>query len=340
VQYVLRFTDCDFICRFDLFETDTAQHKAESALFTSAGDIDYRNLWSDLRITSEEIHRGVLKSKTLENLQEFVTDSPKLALVLSKLIKSGKKLFLLTNSPWFYTNGILTWMLREKKNVEEFPNWWDFFSVVIVDAQKPNFFLLKNEFREIEKTTGTPKLGKVTTLTKGKIYCCGNLDNLEKMSEIVAGNSVLYVGDHIFSDVLISKKRHAWRTLLIIPELEYELQKRKLTAPDFARLIQLETQLCTIFAQLPPDATDVPETVQELKKTYKMCTAELDKVYNKFFGSMLRCKLSQSFFAMQVSRYADLYTTNIFNLLNYSMVNIFLPQFFCHCPMNRNCTIK
>lgn len=40
---------------------------------------------------------------------------------------------------------------------------------------------------------------------------------MEKMCSIGAGNEVLYVGDHIFSDVLISKKRHGWRTLLIIP---------------------------------------------------------------------------------------------------------------------------
>ncbi len=34
---------------------------------------------------------------------------------------------------------------------------------------------------------------------------------------------VLYVGDHIFGDVLKSKKLRGWRTFLIIPELSDEL---------------------------------------------------------------------------------------------------------------------
>ena len=34
---------------------------------------------------------------------------------------------------------------------------------------------------------------------------------------------VLYVGDHIFGDVLKSKKLRGWRTFLIIPELNDEL---------------------------------------------------------------------------------------------------------------------
>jgi len=69
------------------------------------------------------------------------------------------------------------------------------------------FFLGKNEFREVEKT-GIQKLGRVTQLSKGKIYSNGNLDFLEKSCGIKAGNSVLYVGDHIFSDVMISKKKN------------------------------------------------------------------------------------------------------------------------------------
>ena len=34
---------------------------------------------------------------------------------------------------------------------------------------------------------------------------------------------MLYVGDHIFGDVLKSKKLRGWRTFLIIPELNDEL---------------------------------------------------------------------------------------------------------------------
>ncbi len=35
---------------------------------------------------------------------------------------------------------------------------------------------------------------------------------------------MLYVGDHIFSDVVVSKQRHFWRTLLVVRELEKEVR--------------------------------------------------------------------------------------------------------------------
>lgn len=37
------------------------------------------------------------------------------------------------------------------------------------------------------------------------------------------GKDVLYIGDHIFGDVLKSKKLRGWRTFLMIPELAQEL---------------------------------------------------------------------------------------------------------------------
>ena len=35
---------------------------------------------------------------------------------------------------------------------------------------------------------------------------------------------VLYIGDHIYGDVLSSKKKLGWRTMLVVPELEAELE--------------------------------------------------------------------------------------------------------------------
>ena len=40
---------------------------------------------------------------------------------------------------------------------------------------------------------------------------------------------VLYVGDHIFGDVLKSKKLRGWRTFLIVPELNDEFQVKEAT---------------------------------------------------------------------------------------------------------------
>lgn len=53
----------------------------------------------------------------------------------------------------------------------------------------------------------------------------------------------MYVGDHIFGDIIKSKKQRAWRTFLIVPELAQELliwhEKRDL----FAEIQELEEKL-------------------------------------------------------------------------------------------------
>jgi 5'-nucleotidase len=49
---------------------------------------------------------------------------------------------------------------------------------------------------------------------------------VEVISELIGakGKDVLYVGDHIFGDILRSKKEHGWRTFLIVPEMSQELK--------------------------------------------------------------------------------------------------------------------
>lgn len=46
------------------------------------------------------------------------------------------------------------------------------------------------------------------------------------ISELIEakGKDVLYVGDHIFGDILRSKKEHGWRTFLVVPEMSQELK--------------------------------------------------------------------------------------------------------------------
>lgn len=48
--------------------------------------------------------------------------------------------------------------------------------------------------------------------------------DLNKMLGITSGTDILYIGDHIYGDILRSKKALGWRTMLIVPELEKELE--------------------------------------------------------------------------------------------------------------------
>lgn len=53
--------------------------------------------------------------------------------------------------------------------------------------------------------------------------CVGSSDIICDLLK-VQGKDILYVGDHIFGDILKSKKRQGWKTFLVVPELTKELE--------------------------------------------------------------------------------------------------------------------
>src|SRR5208337_858876 len=76
-------------------------------------------------------------------------------------------------------------------------------------------------------------------LERGKIYEGGNLQELERGLGAV-GDQILYVGDHIYGDILRSKKESAWRTAMVIQELETEVLAHESCRDDLARSEELE----------------------------------------------------------------------------------------------------
>jgi len=76
-----------------------------------------------------------------------------------------------------------------------------------------------------------------------------------------------YVGDHIFSDVLRSKRSLGWRTCLIVPELEDELAAAR--APD-AR------EQAARVAALRRALNRVDGSIDALLARQRICAADLD----------------------------------------------------------------
>lgn len=58
-----------------------------------------------------------------------------------------------------------------------------------------------------------------------KVFQGGSVSDLHELLGVTNASSVLYVGDHIYGDILKSKKSMGWRTMLIVPELQMELQR-------------------------------------------------------------------------------------------------------------------
>eukprot|EP01124_Arcella_intermedia_P033796 TRINITY_DN8214_c0_g1_i1.p1 TRINITY_DN8214_c0_g1~~TRINITY_DN8214_c0_g1_i1.p1 ORF type:complete len:475 (-),score=88.66 TRINITY_DN8214_c0_g1_i1:95-1519(-) len=314
--------------RFEIL--NTTYHLAYSSLWVDLIDyyeknkkkINYKNLWVEIKKACDDIHdfsSGILKQKTLQELSTYVENDIHLSLTLNRLISDGKKLFLLTNSPWKYVDGVMSWLLNDK--LPSHKSWQDYFELIIVDANKPLFFNGTSPFHQILENGEILYQDPVTSLNNAKTYSGGNLHHLNRDFNITAGNDVLYVGDHIFSDVIVSKKKHAWRTLLIIPELQHELSKQNSYSNIFLDLVETHKHKSLL-------SSDDLNQSQLLKNRIREKTQLLDQNYNKYFGSIFRSGLHQSFFSMQVGRYADLYSNSVSSLFQYPKHHTFQPPFY------------
>ena len=58
---------------------------------------------------------------------------------------------------------------------------------------------------------------------QGEVYSGGNCDLFCQMTG-AEGPDILYFGDHIYGDVVRSKKTNGWKTFLVVPELKHELE--------------------------------------------------------------------------------------------------------------------
>lgn len=99
--------------------------------------------------------------------------------------------------------------------------WAEFFDFSIVDAHKPKWFADRRPFHELDPLTGKLKIGRRDGAPlPGQVYsggnfaahfayifcrCLGSCNAFKQMTQ-ARGREVLYIGDHIFGDVLRSKK--------------------------------------------------------------------------------------------------------------------------------------
>ena len=186
---------------------------------------NYLQLFRDVRWAVDSAHRnGEMKVEILEHRHFFIPRDPLLPLALDRLKREGKKLFLLTNSEWSFTAGVLGHLLDGQDEAR--PRWTDYFDLVVVSSRKPAFFLETPEPVPLE---GWPRC-----------FTGGHAAWLEAQLG-AEGEQILYVGDHIYGDVLRSKKNASWRTLLLVPELEHELKLLEARNQDMRDLLRLET---------------------------------------------------------------------------------------------------
>jgi HAD superfamily 5'-nucleotidase-like hydrolase len=318
--------------------------------------IKYTKLWDDIRECIDEAHRDdSLKSVIRSQLGRFIQDDPELPATLHKFRSSGKKLFLLTNSLWDYTDAVMRYLLDGK--LPTYPSWRSYFDIVVVGGSKPAFFTDRNAFVEIDPATGA-KIGEVKKggLLRGHVYQAGNLADFEAMSGFT-GDRVLYIGDHIYGDILRAKKSSVWRTAMIVQELEQEIalmtdlgheirqldemdrKRRNLEAEvDYQQLLLRSLQRMEETGQVNEhNAAAIDKAKKQAKRTlddlrgaaravgeeYDRLEDAVDAKHNRWWGPMFKEGNENSRFGEQVEDYACLYTGRVSNFLGYSPLRYF-----------------
>ncbi|MFQ5704849.1 MAG: 5'-nucleotidase domain-containing protein [Gemmatimonadales bacterium] len=134
---------------------------------------------------------------------------------------AGKRLLLITNSEWYYTRTMMDYAFNEY--LPGGMTWRDLFEVVIVASRKPSFFTTSSPLFRVVNEEGLLEPCELGLRSPG-IYLGGNASLVEKYLG-ASGDEILYVGDHIFTDVTVSKNISQWRTALVLRELESDLSE-------------------------------------------------------------------------------------------------------------------
>ena len=148
------------------------------------------------------------------------------------------------------------------------------------------------------------------------------------MLGIQAGDEIMYVGDHLYADVLRSKRTLGWRSMFIMPELEEEIRVFSEMLPLYRNIAQLrnlrdEMGLRAEEIRRTQDPND-PEIIQVLsemeeddatiKATLTTMADHWHASFHPIWGAMFNAGYQDSRFAFYVENYACLYTSRATNL--------------------------
>uniref|UniRef100_A0A8C1HKJ3 5'-nucleotidase, cytosolic IIb n=1 Tax=Cyprinus carpio carpio TaxID=630221 RepID=A0A8C1HKJ3_CYPCA len=306
-------------CLVDFFSNCDRYSSCEKGFKDGDLFMSFKSMFQDVRDAVDWVHfKGTLKEKTVENLEKYVVKDGKLPLLLSRMNEVAK-VFLATNSDYKYTDVSL--LINTMSHGTAHRPWQSYFDLILVDARKPLFFGEGTVLRQVDTTTGRLKIGTYTgPLQHGIVYSGGSSDIVCDLLG-AKGKDILYIGDHIFGDILKSKKRQGWRTFLVIPELAQELHVWTDKSSLFEELQGLDIFLAELYKHLDSSSNERPD-ISAIQRRMKKVTHDMDMCYG-MMGSLFRSGSRQTLFASQVMRYADLYAASFINLLYYPFSYLF-----------------
>lgn len=276
---------------------------------------------------------------------------------------SGRMTFLVTNSLWDYTYVAMNYLFGKSGTDGGIPRdceWLNYFDLIITGSAKPSFFAEGNRAGLFEvdiksgmllnTDNGTPlaQVGEIGSIHPSlsqtgikqpcRVFQGGNVAHLHRLLKIEAGSQVLYVGDHIYGDILRSKKQLGWRTMLVIPELETELdlfhqtvsvrkelrslrQKRDLIEDKVQRLnwsLRFNRDSSRDEKKMVLEREELQVQRDKIRELHRRTLKECHEMFHKTWGQLMTTGYQNSRFAHQVQRFACLYTSQVTNLCYYS----------------------
>ncbi len=298
----------------------------------------YDDLYDKVRHSLDEAHiEGRLKAEIIANPDRFVDLDANMPAALLDQKYAGKKLLLITNSEWGFVAPMMSFVFD--RYLPGDMTWSDLFDISIVAARKPDFFSVRMPTFEVIDDKGLLNT-HVGLLKPGGRYVGGNAGLVEE-SLGLTGDQIMYVGDHIFADVNVSKSINRWRTALVIRELEDEIralegfrssetqltelmmEKERLEAKFSDARVRLQRET-NGYAGSDKEAADKLEaSMAKLRSRLLTLDEQIaplakasTRLLNERWGPLMRTGKDKSHLARQIERYADVYTSRVSNFLH------------------------
>jgi HAD superfamily 5'-nucleotidase-like hydrolase len=298
--------------------------------------LGYPELYRAVRKGLDEAHlEGELKGDIVADPEAYLEPDPEVAPALLDQREAGKALLVVTNSDWPYARRMLDVTLQPF--LPAGVRWRELFTLVICSARKPDFFSRRMPAFEV---TGDGELLRAAPggIRAAGVWIGGDATQVQEFLG-VPGEDILYVGDHVVTDVQVTKAVLRWRTALVLRELEAELgalasfrdrqaelarlmdEKVRLEhAMSRARLGLLRAEKRYAAAPAPAGAlrgqiARQREAIAALDERIGPLARDSGELLNRRWGLLMRAGNDKSLLARQVEGFADVYTSRVSNFL-------------------------
>ena len=333
--YIQSFIEMQSYSGPNFASIDTPFSLVDACLFCQLVDLtdrlglnrSYTQLWTDMRKAVDRCHRdGVIKKTVARDPSKYIIHDANLFPMLRQFKEAGFKVFLLTNSLFDYTQVVMNYLFAKLAGDEKNNNWMEVFDVIIVGGNKPAFLTDEGKLPLLRITdTSSGKLENIdsiprtpaeveTFISRGKCFQGGNAQMLHQLLQISSGDRLLYVGDHVYADVMRSKRVLGWRTCLIVPELTQEIilhkknraQRNQLMALRRAQFgLEAKLEKAELSSEGESNEVSIRQMNQELVELKARVRERLEThnlAFHPVWGQLFKAGFQESRFAQQVTR--------------------------------------